>query len=93
MCCYTLKQQIDYSAKTHKIFKNLRNQGKKYREVREILSDQMIANAVSYEKEKTETRARKRKTSSLDMAAAQHALVKAIHPCQQIKFKKNLNFP
>lgn len=49
------------------IIQNLRKQGKTYREIKDMLgcSDQMISNAIKYEK-RPEMRGRKRKTSSVD---------------------------
>lgn len=49
------------------LIKNLRNEGKTYREIKKIMScsDQMIANALRYT-EKGETRGRKRKTTPID---------------------------
>lgn len=55
------------SEEKRELIQKLRNQGKTYREIKEIVgcSDQMIANALSFKK-KSETRGRKRKTSTVD---------------------------
>lgn len=55
------------SEERRQIIKKLREKGKTYKEIKEILgcSDQMISNALSY-KNKPETRGRKRKTTRVD---------------------------